>query len=94
MRDELLIDTQLLAVDSKLDDAHRALLRADRIPTVLAVELRTILASVAELDRPLAGEHGTVDAASWELDRLNRWISKRGAQARTVIEHSALHQLG
>lgn len=54
MRDELLIDlrrTQLLAVDSNLDDARRALLRAARIPTAFAAELRTILATVAELER-------------------------------------------
>ncbi len=54
MRDELLIDlrrTQLLAVDSNLDDARRALLRAARIPTVFAAELRAILAAVAELER-------------------------------------------
>ncbi len=54
MRDELLIDlrrTQLLAVDSNLDDARRALLRAARIPTVFAAELRTILATLAELER-------------------------------------------
>ncbi len=54
MRDELLIDlrrTQLLAVDSSLDDARRALLRAARIPTAFAGELRTILATIAELER-------------------------------------------
>ena len=54
MRDELVIDlrrTQLLAVDSSLDDARRALLRAASIPTVFAAELRTILAAVAELER-------------------------------------------
>jgi hypothetical protein len=54
MRDELLIDlrrTQLLAVDSNLDDARRALLRAARIPTIFAAELRAVLAVVAELDR-------------------------------------------
>ena len=54
MRDEILLDlrrTQLLAVDSNLDDARRALLRAARIPTVFAAELRTILAAVAELER-------------------------------------------
>ncbi len=53
MRDELVIDlrrTQLMAVDSNLDDARRALLRAARIPTVFAAELRTILAAVAELE--------------------------------------------
>ena len=54
MRDELLIDlrrTQLLAVDSSLDDARRALLRAACIPTAFAAELRTILAAVADLER-------------------------------------------
>jgi len=54
MRDEPLIDlrrTQLLALDSNLDDARRALLRAARIPTVFAAELRTLLAAVAELER-------------------------------------------
>jgi hypothetical protein len=54
MRDELLIDlrrTQLLAVDSNLDDARRALFRAARIPTVFAAELRTLLAAVADLER-------------------------------------------
>jgi hypothetical protein len=38
-------------VDSNLDDARRALLRAARIPTAFAAELRTILAAVAELER-------------------------------------------
>ncbi len=60
MHDERIIDlrrTQLLAVDSNLDDARRALLRAARIPTVFAAELRTILAAVAELEqRVLASE--------------------------------------
>jgi hypothetical protein len=54
MRNELLIDlrrTQLLAVDSNLDDARRALLRAARIPTTFSAELRAILAAVAELER-------------------------------------------
>ncbi len=54
MRDELLIDvrrTQLLAVESSLDDARRALLRAARIPTAFAAELRSVLAVVAELER-------------------------------------------
>jgi len=39
MRDEILLDlrrTQLLAVDSNLDDARRALFRAARIPAVFA----------------------------------------------------------
>jgi hypothetical protein len=54
MRDELLIDlrrTQLLAVDSSLDDARRALLRAARIPSVFAAELRSLLAVVVDLER-------------------------------------------
>jgi hypothetical protein len=54
MRDEPLFDlrrTQLLAVDSSLDDARRALLRAARMPTVFAAELRAILAVVADLER-------------------------------------------
>jgi hypothetical protein len=54
MRDELIIDlrrTQLLAVDSNLDDARRALARAARIPTVFAAELRAVLAVVADLER-------------------------------------------
>jgi hypothetical protein len=54
MRDELLLDlrrTQLLAVDTNLDDARRALLRAARIPTVFATELRAMLAAVADLER-------------------------------------------
>jgi hypothetical protein len=54
MRDELLFDlrrTQLLAVDTNLDDARRALLRAARIPTVFAAELRAMLAAVVDLER-------------------------------------------
>jgi hypothetical protein len=67
MRDELVIDlrrTQLLAVESSLDDARRALLRAARIPTAFAAELRTILTVVAELERRvLAGTKSTTAAA-------------------------------
>ncbi len=54
MRDELLIDlrrTQLLAVDTSLDDARRALVRAARIPTAFAGEVRAILAVIADLER-------------------------------------------
>jgi hypothetical protein len=54
MRDEPLLDlrrTQLLALDTNLDDARRALVRAARIPTIFAAELRTILAAVADLER-------------------------------------------
>jgi hypothetical protein len=54
MRDELLIDlrrTQLLAVDASLADARRALLRAARIPSAFAGEVRALLTVVADLDR-------------------------------------------
>jgi hypothetical protein len=54
MANEMLIDlrrTQLLAVDTSLDDARRALLRAARIPSVFAPELRSLLAAVADLER-------------------------------------------
>ena len=62
MADELVIDlrrTQLLAVDSNLDDARRALVRAARIPSAFAAELREVLAIVAALeDRVLANAAG------------------------------------
>ncbi len=54
MREELVIDlrrTQLLAVDASLADAGRALLRAARIPTAFATEVRALLAVVADLER-------------------------------------------
>lgn len=54
MREELLIDmrrTQLLAVDTSLDDARRALSRAARIPSAFAAELRALLTVVADLQR-------------------------------------------
>ena len=54
MRDEFIIDlrrTQLLAVDTSLDDARRALVRAARIPSAFAAELRALLAVVADLER-------------------------------------------
>ncbi len=54
MRDEILIDlrrTRLLAVDTSLGDARRALFRAARIPSAFAVELRALLAVVADLER-------------------------------------------
>jgi hypothetical protein len=54
MREELLIDmrrTQLLAVDTSLDDARRALARAARIPSVFSAELRALLLVVADLER-------------------------------------------
>ena len=54
MREELLIDmrrTQLLAVDTSLDDARRALARAARIPSAFSAELRALLLVVADLQR-------------------------------------------
>jgi hypothetical protein len=54
MREELQIDmrrTQLLAVDTSLDDARRALARAARIPTAFAAELRALLTVVSELEK-------------------------------------------
>jgi hypothetical protein len=54
MREELQIDmrrTQLLAVDTSLDDARRALARAARIPTTFAAELRALLIVVADLEK-------------------------------------------
>jgi hypothetical protein len=59
MREELQIDmrrTQLLAVDSSLEDARRALARAARVPSVFAGELRALLAVVAELERRVAAD--------------------------------------
>jgi hypothetical protein len=59
MRDELLIDlrrTQLLAVDNNLDDARRALVRAARIPSTFAAELRALLLVVADVDRRVLAE--------------------------------------
>ena len=54
MSDEIVIDrrrTQLLAVDASLTDAGRALLRASRIPSAFASEVRALLAAVADLER-------------------------------------------
>jgi hypothetical protein len=54
MHEDLLIDmrrTQLLAVDTSLTDARRALVRAARIPSVFAAELRALLLVVADIDR-------------------------------------------
>ena len=43
--------TQLLAVNTSLDDARRALVRAARIPSTYAAEIRALLLAVAELER-------------------------------------------
>jgi hypothetical protein len=54
MRDEIVIDlrrTQLLAIDASLADAGRALVRASRIRSVFAGELRALLAAVVDLER-------------------------------------------
>jgi hypothetical protein len=61
MPDELVIDrrrTQLLAVDASLTDAGRALLRASRIPSAFAGELRVLLAAVTELERRVLADAG------------------------------------
>lgn len=53
MHDEVVIDlrlTQLLAVEASLSDARRALLRAARIPSAYAAELRALLLAAADLD--------------------------------------------
>jgi hypothetical protein len=58
MPDEPLIDlrkTRLLAVDSNLDDARRALVRAASISTAFAPELRSVLTTVIELQRRVLG---------------------------------------
>jgi hypothetical protein len=62
MREELVIDlrrTQLLAVDTSLDDARRALVRAARIPSSFAAELRALLVVVADLERRVLAETET-----------------------------------
>ncbi|HYS08990.1 MAG TPA: hypothetical protein VEP66_09605 [Myxococcales bacterium] len=54
MPDETVIDlrrTRLLAVDANLTDAGRALLRASRIDSMFASEVRALLVAVAELER-------------------------------------------
>jgi hypothetical protein len=59
MPEEVLIDlrrTQLLAVNSNLDDARRAILRAARIPSAFAAELRGLLATVADLERRVVAD--------------------------------------
>jgi hypothetical protein len=43
--------TRLLAVDASLGDARRALLRAATIESEFAVEVRSLLLAVAEVDR-------------------------------------------
>jgi hypothetical protein len=62
MREELQLDlrrTQMLAVDANLDDARRALVRAARIPTEFAAEVRTILAAITDLERRVLADAGT-----------------------------------
>jgi hypothetical protein len=50
--------TQLLAVAASLTDARQALLRAARIPSTFAAELRAQLAAVADLDRRVLADAG------------------------------------
>jgi hypothetical protein len=62
MREELLIDmrrTQLLAVDTSLGDARRALARAARIPSAFAGELRAVIAVVADLEKRVLQDAGS-----------------------------------
>ena len=95
MRDEPLIDlrrTQLLAVDSNLDDAHRALLRAARIPTVFAAELRSILAAVAELERRVLASTESRCAALCELRRTIRPPCSGGESTTVSVRKSALRE--
>jgi hypothetical protein len=50
--------TQLFAVGASLTDARHALLRAARIPSTFAMEVRALLAAVADLDRRVMAEAG------------------------------------
>jgi hypothetical protein len=62
MREELILDlrrTQLLAVDTSLDDARRALVRAARIPSPFSAELRALLGVVADLERRVLADAHT-----------------------------------
>jgi hypothetical protein len=61
MQDETVIDlrrTQLLAVDASLADAGRALLRASRISSSFAREVRALLLAVADLERRVLADAG------------------------------------
>jgi hypothetical protein len=49
--------TRLLALDASLADARRALLRAARIPTQFAAEVRALLTVVADVDRRVLLAH-------------------------------------
>ena len=51
--------TQLLAVGASLTDARRSLVRAARIPSSFAEEVRALLVAVADLDRRVMLEVGT-----------------------------------
>ncbi len=54
MKEEVELDlrrTQLLAVGASLADARRALMRAARIHSTFAMEVRALLDAVASLDR-------------------------------------------
>ena len=61
MQDEIVIDlrrTQLLAMDASLTDAGRALLRASRISSAFAGEVRALLAAVSDLERRVLADAG------------------------------------
>src|SRR6266511_3700790 len=97
MREELLIDlrrTQLLAVDTSLDDARRALVRAARIPTAFAAEVRALLLVVADLERRELADDRSVAAPLVRAvtpDGEVRGARERGEQveraARAVRRH-------
>ena len=61
MQDEIVIDlrrTQLLALDASLTDAGRALVRASRITTAFAGEVRALLLAVSDLQRRVLADVG------------------------------------
>ena len=61
MQDEIVIDlrrTQLLALDASLTDAGRALVRASRITTSFAGEVRALLVAVSDLERRVLADVG------------------------------------
>ncbi len=61
MTEEVELDlrrTQLLAVGASLTDARRALMRAARINSAFAVEVRALLEAVANLDRRVMADAG------------------------------------
>jgi hypothetical protein len=61
MQDEIVIDlrrTQLLAMVASLTDAGRALVRASRISSAFAGEVRALLVAVSDLERRVLADAG------------------------------------